>query len=393
VSGGRLAALVVALLATLCLGIWLGGHPGKLPGFLRDPLVGEAAGLSAEATELVEDNYFRSVPEDELAGSSLRGMVRGLRRRYKDRFSSYLSPRQRQRFDEEISGSFSGIGLGVTAVERGLRADRVFPGSPAARAGIESGDLVVSVEGRSIAGESTEAAIEKIKGPEGTEVRIEVLRPSTGKARELRLTREQIALPVTTERVVTVNGRRLGHIRFNSFSFGSHGQLREAVRRVERKGAEGIVLDLRGNGGGLLEEAVLGASVFLPEGDVVVSTRSRTQGDTVYKAVGGNLPPRPLVVLIDRGTASAAEALAAALADRADATVVGSRSYGKGVFQQELDLDNGGALTLTIGEYFTPAGKNLGGAGIHPDVPARDLPGTAGDEALERALQVLAARD
>jgi carboxyl-terminal processing protease len=372
--------------------MWLGGHPGKLPDFLRDPFVGEAAGLSAEAAELIEDNYFREVPEDQLAGSALHGMVRGLRQRYRDRFSAYLSPRLRQQFDEDISGQFSGIGLSIVTVPRGLRVDRVFPRSPAARAGIQPGDVVVTVEGRSIAGESSEVASAKIKGPEGSEVRIGVLRPATGKVRRLRLTREQITRPVTTGSVEEVDGRKLGYVRLNSFSLGAHGQLRQTVRRVERQGAEGIVIDLRANGGGLLEEAVLSASIFLPEGEVVVSTRSRTQGDTVYEAVGGNLPARPLVVLIDRGTASAAEALAAALADGAGATVVGDRSYGKGVFQQELDLANGGALTLTIGEYFTPTGANLGGKGISPDVPARGRPETARDEALERALDVLAAQ-
>ena len=391
-SGGRIAALAASLLAALCLGMWLGGHPGKLPDLARDAFVDEAAGLSAEAAELIEGNYFREVPQDELAAASLRGMVRGLRQRYRDRFSIYLSPRMRERFDEEISGRFSGIGLGVTAVPRGLRADRVFPRSPAAREGIEPGDLVVSVNGRSIAGESSERASEEIKGPEGSQVEIGVVRPPSEKVRELRLTREQIALPVATAEVETVDGAKLGHVSFYGFSSGAHGQLREAVRRAERRGAEGIVLDLRGNGGGLLQEAVLSASVFLPQDKVVVSTKSRTQGETLYKAVGDPLPRRPMVVLIDRGTASAAEALAAALADGAGAVVVGERSYGKGVFQQELDLANGGALTLTIGEYFTPSGENLGGNGIDPDVAARDRPGTAPDEALQRALGVLAER-
>jgi carboxyl-terminal processing protease len=163
------------------------------------------------------------------------------------------------------------------------------------------------------------------------------------------------------------------------------------VRKLQRRGAEGLVLDLRGNGGGLLEEAVLTASVFLPEGETVVSTDSRTQGHTVYETKGGNLPSLPIVVLIDRNTASAAEILAAALADDAGAEIVGTRSFGKGVFQQEIGLSNGGALKLTVGEYFTPDGTNLAGKGIHPDVPARDLPGTARDEARERALEVLAA--
>ncbi len=332
------------------------------------------------------------MPQSELAGSSLRGMVQGLRRRYRDRFSDYFSPRMLERFNEEISGRFSGIGLTVTAVKRGLRADRVFARSPAARAGIEAGDVIVSVDGHSIAGESTEKATAKVKGPEGTEVRIGVVRPPGKTVRELTLTRAQIALPVALSKVETVRGRKLGYVRLLSFSLGAHAFLRRAVRKVERGGARGIVLDLRGNGGGLLEEAVLSASVFLPEGEVVVSTRSRTQGDAVYKTEGANLPRRPLVVLIDRGTASAAEALTAALADDAGAPVVGTRSFGKGVFQQDVGLSNGGALKLTIGEYFTPDGANLGGKGIHPDVPARDLPGTARDEALGRALRVLAAQ-
>jgi carboxyl-terminal processing protease len=142
----------------------------------------------------------------------------------------------------------------------------------------------------------------------------------------------------------------------------------------------------------LLEEAVLAASVFLPEGAEVVSTRSRTQGETVYEAQGGNLPEQPVVVLIDRGTASAAEILVAALADDAGAPVVGTRSFGKGVFQQEVGLSNGGALKLTIGEYFTPDGTNLAGKGIQPDVEASDRPGTPRDEALHRALRELAAQ-
>ena len=153
------------------------------------------------------------------------------------------------------------------------------------------------------------------------------------------------------------------------------------------------MLDLRGNGGGLLEEAVLSASVFLPKDEVVVTTNSRTQGHAVYKTAGDNLPKVPLVVLIDRNTASAAEILTAALADDAGAKTVGSRSYGKGVFQQEIDLSNGGALKLTIGEYFTPDGVNLAKShGIHPDVRAPNLLRSKRDEGLERALEVLAAQ-
>jgi carboxyl-terminal processing protease len=190
----------------------------------------------------------------------------------------------------------------------------------------------------------------------------------------------------------TVDGRKLGYARLASFSEGAHEELRRAVKGLRGRGAEGLVLYLRGNGGGLLEEAVLTASIFLPEGETVVTTESRSEGHAVYKTKGGNLPALPVVVLIDRNTASAAEILTAALADDAGAKTVGTRSYGKGVFQQEIDLSNGGALKLTVGEYFTPDGENLAGKGIHPDVRARNLPGTARDEGLERALGVLSAQ-
>ncbi len=387
-----IVALVAALLVVLCAGIWLGGHPSKLPEFLRERLVGDGAGLNLEATELIEDNYFRKVGQTELTNASLQGMVRELRRRHHDRFSDYFSPEALADFDEQISGRFSGVGLTVSEARQGLRVDSVFPHSPAASAGIKPGELVVSVEGDSIAGESSEVSTEKIKGPEGSEVTIGV-RSQGGKTRLVKLTRAQIQLPVVSSSVKHVGGRTLGYVRLLSFSEGAHALLREAVEKVVKKGAEGVVLDLRENGGGLLEEAVLSASIFLPKGEVVVTTDSRTQGHAVYKTVGDNLPAVPLVVLIDRNTASAAEILTAALADDAGAKVVGTRSYGKGVFQQELGLSNGGALKLTIGEYFTPKGVNLAQShGIHPDVKALDNPATRQDEALQRALGVLAAQ-
>jgi carboxyl-terminal processing protease len=392
VRGGWIVASVAALIVVLCAGIWLGGHPAKLPEFLRDRFVDDSAGLNLEAAELIEDNYYRPVGSSELTNGSLQGMVRELRLRHRDRFSDYFSPESLARFNDAIAGRFSGIGLTVTEVKQGLRVERVFPDSPAEKAGLESGDLIVSVEGDSIAGQSSEASTEKIKGPEGTEVTIGVKKPSGGKVRQLEIERAQISLPNVSGRVEEAGDRKLGYVRLISFSEGVHAQLREAVQKVEKEGAEGIVLDLRGNGGGLLEEAVLSAGVFLPKDEVVVTTSSRTQGHAIYKTVGDNLPKLPMVVLIDRNTASAAEIMAAALADDAGAKTVGTRSYGKGVFQQEVGLSNGGALKLTIGEYFTPDGVNLAKShGIHPDLQAPDLPRTKRDEGLERALEVLGA--
>lgn len=388
---GRTLGLTAALLLMLAAGMWIGGHPARMPSFLRDAFVDESAGLTAEASELIEDNYYRPVEQANLIDSSLGGMVRGLRRRYHDRFSDYFSPQMLARFDEEIEGRFSGVGLSVTEAKRGLHVVQVFKGSPAEKGGIEVGETIVSVDGETIAGLASAAATERIKGPEGSEVTLGVRDPRSGRTRQVRLTRAQISLPVVSSRIERQNGEKLGYARLATFSEGSDVALRRAVRKLEQQGAKGLVLDLRGNGGGLLDEAVLSASIFLPKGEVVVSTDSRTQGHAVYETKGGNLPALPIVVLIDRNTASAAEILTAALADDAGAKTVGTRSYGKGVFQQEIGLSNGGALKLTVGEYFTPNGENLAGKGIHPDVKAPNPPATARDEGLEKALAVLAA--
>jgi carboxyl-terminal processing protease len=394
VSWRGAVAFAVALVAFLAAGLWLGGHPGSLPEPLREAFVAETGALSTEAAEVLEDNYYRPVGGKELSNASLQGMVRELRRRNKeDHYTEYFSPEAREAFNQSIEGHFSGIGLTVVPVKRGLKVSTVFHHSPADEAGIEAGDVIVSVEGESIAGEGSSEATNKIKGPEGTQVTIGVRDAKTGKVRQMTLTRAEVVLPNIISRVEEVGGKKLGYIRLGQFSNGAHAQIANAVRKVEKEGAEGIVVDLRENPGGLLQEAVLSASVFLPEGEVVVSTKSRTQGDNVYKTEGGNLPPRPLVVLIDRNTASAAEILAAALADDGGAKVVGTRSYGKGLFQEEESLSNGGAIKLSVGEFFTPEGVNLAEShGVHPDVKAADDPATKVDEAKQRALGVLAGQ-
>ena len=387
-------AFAVALVACLAAGLWLGGHPRDLPGPLRDAFVAEPGGLSAEAAEAIEDNYYRPAGEQELGNASLQGMVRQLRKgNEEDRYSEYFSPEALESFNQQIEGRFSGIGLTVVSVKEGLRVATVFPRSPADEAGIESGDTIVSVEGESIAGKTSAEATKKIKGPEGTQVTIGVRDGKRGKLRELTITRAEVELPNVSGSVRAVRGRKLGYVRMLSFSEAAHAQLAKVVERVERDGAEGIVLDLRHNPGGLLEEAVLSANVFLPEGEVVVATKSRTQGDSVHKTPGEPITDLPVVVLVDGGTASAAEILAAALADDAGATVVGARTYGKGLFQEEQSLANGGALKLSVGEFFTPKGVNLAQShGIHPDVKALDDPATPADEAKQRALGVLAAQ-
>jgi carboxyl-terminal processing protease len=385
-------AFGVALVAFLVIGVWLGGHPSRLPGFAREAFTEEPTGLVAEASEVIKDNYFRKVGDTELGNSSLQGMVRELRKRHKDRFSDYFSPESLEGFNQQIEGHFSGVGLSVIEVKKGLRVVKVFKRSPAEEGGVKAGDTIISVEGESIAGLDSTEATQKIKGPEGTQVTVGIEKKN-GKKSEKTLTRANVVLPNVSSRVFTTNGKKIGYLRLLSFSSEASKQLAHGIEKAQGEGAEGLVLDLRGNPGGLLDEAVSGASLFLPEGEVVVSTKSRTKGSTERKSGPGKIVDVPFDVLIDRGTASAAEIMTAALQDDADATVVGTRSYGKGVFQEEHDLANGGALKLTVGEYFTPNGENLARTGgIHPEVKVVDNPHTAVDEARQKALETVAAQ-
>jgi carboxyl-terminal processing protease len=358
-------------------------------------IAGELGGdsdLTSQASEVIRDDYFKPVNDSVLDNASLDGIIRELRRRYDDRFSHYLDPHELDLFETAASGRFSGVGLTVTGVKRGLRVASVLPDTPAQRARIEEGDLITTVDGRSLAGVPAEVATARIKGPPGTAVELRVVVGSGGRTRNVELERASVQVPVVRGAIRTVGATKVAHVRYESFRAGAHGQLRSTLERLYRRGADGLVLDLRGNGGGLLNEAVLSASVFLPKGDLVVSTDSRSMGERDYEATGDPLARHPTVVLVNRDTASAAEILASALGDHGLATIVGTRSFGKGTFQQVIQLEAGGALDLTVGEYFTADGESLAGKGIRPEVRAADDPQTPRDEGLRRALAVLAAK-
>ena len=377
----------------MLLGLWAGGHPDNLPDSLREVFVAEESreqSVSDQAAELIRDRYFRVTDPDTVQDSSVNGMVRQLRRKYKDRFTHYFTPEQNQQLSEALEGSFSGVGMTVGRNSRnGLEVGYVFRGSPAAGANLKAGDVIVTVDGESIRGEDVDLIVAKIKGPEGTDVTLGIRKGGEGPARDFKLTRAEIRVPVTSNRTREVDGKTLGHVQLSTFSTGASRALQRAVERVIEKDAEGIVLDLRENGGGLLEEAIFTSSIFIDEGDVVVETGSRTQGDAIYRAIGGNIETPPIVVLVNRNTASAAEILAAALQTDLGTPVVGTRTYGKGVFQEVINLDNGGSLDLTVGEFLTAEGVSLAGKGLKPDVYAPLPDGANRDVQLNRAYGVL----
>jgi carboxyl-terminal processing protease len=396
----RIALVAVALPVLLILGIWLGGHPEDLPSFARNAFVADhATRVVDEAINRISSDYYRPVAKGSLANASVAGAVASL----DDRFSHYLTPKEYREFNQPPS--FTGIGVavdpdrrGLTSLRSGLLIARVFDSSPAAHAMLKTGDVIVTVNGRSLAGLSADAAAALIKGPPGTNVELGVREHRAGHtvAHTVKITRATISEPVVASSTRTIRRVKLGVVALATFSPGAHGEAREAVEHELRAGARGIVLDLRANGGGLVEEARLIASIFIANG-TIVSTRGRAQPSEVLTAAGHAIPGSiPVVVLVDSNTASASEIVAAALQDHRRATVVGTHTFGKGVFQEEQPLSNGGALDITVGEYFTPNGRNLGGggvkqgAGITPEVPVRN--GVDTPHGLAVALDTLAAK-
>ena len=382
----RILSLIAALLVTLAAGIWLGGHPEKLPDPVRDLLVDDNRALKAEVIDTIEDNFYRPVKKGRLEDASLKGVVDSL----DDRFSHYLTPKEASQFRDSVQGEFEGVGMSVEEDKRGLRVLRVFDPSPARRAGIQRDDLIVAVNGRSIAGVNSEVATARIKGPEGTSVTLDVVDgEGSGAARSVRVKRERIEIPVAEGKVVEHDGRKVGVVSLAGFSAGAHALVREQVDRLLKKRVDGIVLDLRGNGGGLLSEAVLVSSIFIEDGRIV-SVRGRNRPNRTEDAVGDAIPGNvPLVVLVDRGSASASEIVTGALRDRGRATVVGTRTYGKGLVQEVIDLSNGGVLDLTVANYYLPGGRTITRKGLQPQVKAKDDPDTKRDEALPTALDTV----
>ena len=381
------SALVAFLCAVFALfvGIWLGGHPENLPSALQDAFVDEDRALRAEVIDTIEDNFYRKVNDEKLDDASLKGIVDSL----DDPFSHYLTPNEASQFNESVSGEFEGVGMNVEEDRRGLKVLRVFEGSPAEEAGVRRGDFILSVNGKSIAGVGSDVATSRIKGPAGTSVELSVLTPGEGEPRDVEVKRERIEVPVATGRIVERDGKKIGVVELLSFSSGAHGILRREVDEVLDKGADGIVLDLRGNGGGLLSEAQLVASVFIEDGRIV-STRGRSRPERVLDAEGDAIDEDiPVVVLVDGGSASASEIVTGALRDRNRATVVGTRTFGKGLVQELKPLSNGGVLDITVANYYLPGGKTISKAGIKPAVRAEDDPKTDRDEALPTALDTL----
>jgi carboxyl-terminal processing protease len=381
---GRIAAFLLALVA-LVAGIWLGGHPESLPGPVRDALVQDDRAVRAELIDSIESNFYKPVDDKKLNDASLKGIVESLN----DPYSHYLTAKEAKALNDSISGHFEGVGMNVEQNKRGLKVLRVFDGSPAERAGIQRSDFILGVNGQSIAGVNSQVATSRIKGPAGTAVTLRVFTPGQDRDRTVRVKRERIEIPVARGRIVERDGHKVGVAELLTFSSGAHGLLRSKIDGLLKNGAEAVVLDLRGNGGGLLSEAVLVSSIFVEDGKIV-SVRGRHRPERTQNAEGDAIDPKiPVVTLVDGGSASASEIVTGALRDRHRAKVVGTRTFGKGLVQEVQGLSNGGVLDITVANYYLPGGKTISTKGIKPEIRAVDNPKTNRDEALPVAVDEL----
>ncbi len=383
-------ALLAAILA-LIIGVWIGGRHGDLvPQPLRSALVGSNDQIIVnEALDVIDDTYYRKLAPGQLADTAIAGAVKKLN----DRFSTYFTPAEYKKFEEAQTSSFTGIGVSVDRSKRGLLIRSVYKESPAKEAGIKVGDQIVEANGRSLKGLTTEQSSQLVKGPAGTKVRLKIV--GDGKERTVVATRRAVSVPVVASLMKTVCGKKIGVVALSSFTSGAHAEVYAALQKLKKQGAQAYIFDLRNNGGGLVDEAQLVASAFLANGPIV-TTRGRNVRTRTLNAVGNPIIPKaPLVVLTNAGSASASELVAGALQDRGRATLVGEKTFGKGVFQQVIELSNGGALDLTAGQYFTPKGRNLGGrgvsqgAGLKPDLLVKQPDQATKDLALRAALAKL----
>ena len=319
--------------------------------------------------DLLEEKYAHGTSTADVSVEErLQGAIDGLVDAYGDPYTTYLPPQDAASFNENISGNFSGVGMEV-----GLRNGLVtviapLPDTPAEQAGVLAGDVIIKIDDESAEGMSIDEAVQLIRGEKGTEVVLQVYREGELEFIDISIIRDTINIPtVKTEKVDDTF-----IIALYSFNAIAEAQMQDALKEYLNSGAETLILDLRGNPGGYLQGAVAIASYFLPAGKVVVKEQfGDSSKDDVFRSRGRQIQlfnPENLVVLVDNGSASAAEILAGALQDHGVATVIGSQTFGKGSVQELVELEQGSSLKVTVARWLTPNGTSISDGGLTPDI-------------------------
>jgi carboxyl-terminal processing protease len=382
-GAGYLAALV------LVVGAFAGGF------FLTqtEPGTSQPAPVRTDRPERLLDevraelnsSYYRWIDPDILQRRTVEGILAGL----EDPHTDLLTDSEYESLRNDTEGTYSGIGLTVGPGRSGLVVTSAAPG-PAREAGIRKGDVIVRVGDKQVRGLPFEHALALIKGDPGTVVTVTVKRPGRKKPLEFAIVRREIEVPPISFRLISAKKEKVAYIRVFSFPAGTAERIKQATSQLAEQGVSGAIIDLRDNPGGLLSQAVDVASLYIENG-IVCRTDGLHEEEHEYRVTGLTTHPGlPLVVLVNGGSASAAEIVAGALVDHNRATLVGERTYGKASVQTIAPLQGGGALKLTTAKYLTPAGADITGVGLEPSVVAADDPLTQRDEGLRIARRTLA---
>ncbi|MBL7217500.1 MAG: S41 family peptidase [Desulfobacteraceae bacterium] len=331
--------------------------------------------IFTEVLRQVENSYVEPQDSQKLIYGAIKGMIQSL-----DPHSSFMTKEEYKELMTETKGSFSGIGIEITIKDKILTVVSPIEGTPAYKAGMKAGDKIIKVEGESTQDMGIMEAVKKIRGPEGSKVNLTIVREGMGKPLELSITRGVIPLKSVRYYVLSPG---IGYIRISNFQSNTSNDLSSALEILDKDGMlKGLIIDLRNNPGGLLSQAIKVSEQFLDSG-VIVSTKGRESSHNITATAHKNKKDSeyPIIVLVNGGSASAAEIVAGALQDNKKAIILGSRTFGKGSVQSILPLSDGSGLRLTTARYYTPSGKSIQSSGITPDI---EMPFVATEEKAKK---------
>jgi len=344
--------LIPAILLVIALGV---GGVQETNGDLFDPVY--------QIYQYIKSYFYQ--PEQIDDQRALYGAMKGVVETLDDPYSEFLDPRDRQSFDESLSGEFSGVGIELSIVESVLTVITPLVGTPAEAAGVQAGDQILNIDGESTEGLTLTQAALKIRGEIGTTVTLTV-RHDDGSIEDIPIVRDTIVLQAVDSDLLGASGT-IGYIRLYRFEQDTTTELDLALASFDLDSLTGFILDLRNNPGGLVNESISVSNRFVDEG-ILLITQDRLSEERTYYARGNRIPNVPMAVLINRGTASASEITAGAIRDNDMGILIGEKSFGKGVYQQLIEFPDGSALKITAGEYFTPDRRIVNGIGLPPDI-------------------------
>lgn len=359
--------LVVLLIASLFTSLSLGFGTKYAQAYNEDFF--EQLSTFTEVLKLVQDNYYdqKKINEDSLMVGAIKGMLEVL-----DKHTVYLDKQSFQMLTSETSGSFGGLGIQISVKDGVLTIITPMVGTPAERIGLKPGDIISKINGESTQGITQMDAIGKLRGKPGTQVTITVIREGVPKPLEYTITRAIIELnSIPASFMVT---KDIGYVKVTEFEKPTSSKLIDSLKKLKNEGMTKLILDLRNNPGGLLISSVEISNLFLPQGKVIVSTQGRVDSQKrIFKATGGSeFEELPMVVLVNLGSASASEIVTGALKDHKRATIIGSKTFGKGSVQNVIKLNRDDALKITVALYYTPSGVSIHEKGIDPDILVED---------------------